>query len=401
MNFIQRKFKNEIVEIAKQTLLLAEKEKPNIEVDELAENKIDEETGEFGKLTSDEYESLDLIVKNKGLKIYRDMQYDDQVKFCLTIKKFLVLSGGYTLTAFDETPTAKEQLDFVQKNFDELDKPFSKVLFDFFSAFDYGFCIAEKIWRWGNFKKEKDTLWLKNIKSKLPWNVDFYYDDYGNLNKILINGEEMPMQKFIIYSFMEEFGNKKGTADSKGSYNAWWFKNNAWKFFSRHLERYGSPIAKGKIPQGATKEETKKFFALINRIHNITGILLPRAKTTGESFEVDLLESKREGGNQFVQAIENADNRIARGYLFPALFGSTSLKFGSYALGEKHYSLVKTFIRFLQDSFAEEVVNKQIINDLIDKNFSEKKYPKFKLSPPPEDIVQQTVDELNKEKNGK
>ena len=41
---------------------------------------------ELAGLDSFEYESFDKVAQKKGLGIYQDLKYDEQVKFCLLIK---------------------------------------------------------------------------------------------------------------------------------------------------------------------------------------------------------------------------------------------------------------------------------------------------------------------------
>lgn len=344
------------------------------------------EAGELGTLNSYEYEEFDKVVKKKGYKIYMDLKYDEQVKFCLLVKKFLILSSGWEIQSVEG---GEEQKEFIEENLslNNLNKSFSTILLDLLSALDYGFVCAEKIW-----KKENDRIYLKDIKTKFPWNVDFEYDDYGNLTKLLVNYEEMPIHKFIIYSFMEQFGNKKGESDLKASFNACWFKDNVWHFWSRHLERFGSPVVKGHAPQSASPEERSKFFSILNRLTHITGVLLPRSKNTKEEFDFEFVESKREGGDQFVKAMENADTRIARSLMLPQLFGTTGSTFGSYALGSLQFKVVYEFLTFIANNFAEEVVQRQIIKQLIDYNFSDRKYPIFKFKPLSEELVKDAVD---------
>ena len=348
---------------------------------------------ELAGLDSFEYESFDKVAQKKGLGIYQDLKYDEQVKFCLLIKKFLILSAGWELVPQEG---GEVEMEFLSSNFNSLEKTFSNILFQLMSALDYGFSVGELLW-----KKKDGKIWMKDIRVKFPWDVEFLYDKYGNLSKFMIGNEEMPRKKFVIYSFMEQFGNKSGESDLKAAYNAWWFKGNIWKFWARHLERFGSPIVKGHVPPGATEPETKKFFAIINRLHHIVGMLLPRSKT-GEEFDFELVESKREGGQQFVDAIDNADARIARSLLIPQLFGTTKSNFGSYALGLQQFKVVYKFLTFISSNFAEDVVQKQIINPLLSYNFINPKCPTFRFKPMEEEVMTKAIEmAVNEDKSEK
>jgi phage gp29-like protein len=104
-----------------------------------------------------------------------------------------------------------------------------------------------------------------------------------------------------------------------------------------------------------------------------------------------LLESKREGGTQFRDAITNADERIARSLLFPRLFGLTGEKFGSYALGSVQFEVVYSLLEELQNEVADEL-NKQLITRLLKLNFPEQDNSvKLVFLPPNREIVQNLI----------
>jgi hypothetical protein len=343
---------------------------------------------ELARLDSYEYADFDKVIAEKGLTVYREMKYDDQVKFCLLLKKFLILASGWEVEGTNE-----EQTNFVRDNFKSMNRSFSTILFEMLTAIDYGFSVSELIW-----EKEKNAtpshVLLKNIKTKFPWDIEFNYDEYGNLLEeegLMIQSEPMPLDKFVIYSFMEEFGNKLGESDLKGVYSAVWFKKIVWKFWARHLERFGSPIVKGHVPVGTSSDESKKFKAMITRLHNIVGLVLPRNKG-GEEFDFELVETKREGGGQFLEGIINADDRIARGLLIPTLFGASKQQYGSYALGTEQFKVVYKFLSFLGANFAEEAINRQVIKRLIDYNFTNPEYPIFRFKPLDVELVKDFAD---------
>jgi len=332
------------------------------------------EMREIAKTDTSDYLNFDRIVQTKGYRIYREMKYDDQVKFCLFYKKLLILSAGWKIIPYDESEAALNVKTFVEDVISSMSKSFFSILYQFLSAFDFGFSVGELIW-----DRTKDGKYvIRNIKVKPPWEIEFEFDEYGNLSQLWINNEKMPIPKFVIYSFMEQFGNIRGEADLKAAYSGWWLKQNIWKFWKRHFERFGSPIVKGHVPPGATKEEQDKFFSLINRIHHLTGIMLPRNRT-GEEFDFEIVETKREGSSAFVEAMTVADEKIARALLIPRLFGGTKESFGSYALGREQFDIVYKSLNYIGNAFAEEVINRQVFKPLVDYNFApaQRFYPRM------------------------
>ena len=328
---------------------------------------------EVGRIETADYQ--DKIVEFRGLKSYSDLYYDDQVKFCFTIKKFLILSGGWEVIPSDNSEEAIEQARFVINTFNNLEHSLNTILFSMLSAIDYGYSISELI-----YTEQDKKIVLKNIKTKPPWRFQFEKDEYGNLVKLYCDYEEVPIEKFVIYSYMPNFSQIEGESDLKSAYSSVWAKDKLIKFWLRYLEKYGTPIAKGKIPLNASDEERQRFEQILRKIHNATSITLPQSER-GEGFDIELLESKKDAGNQFLEAINKMDERIARSALIPALFGATKASYGSYALGELQFETVYKFLSTIGENFADEVINKQVIKRLIDLNYSKPFYPRFKLKP--------------------
>lgn len=323
----------------------------------------------------DPTEISDSIVQEKGLKQYEKLQYDEQVKFCLNLKKFLILSGGWEVIPKENSEEAIKQCSFVIENLNSLKRSFSTILYSILSALDFGFSVSEMV-----FHERNGYLELLDIKTKYPWIFEFEFDDYGNLTNIYAAGEEVPREKLLIWSYSSTFGQIEGESDLKAVYRSWWLKKNVIKFYARYLERYAVPIVKGKIPPNASEEEVKTFFEVLRKIHNVSVITLPKTSGT-EQFDFELVEAKRDAGEQFLKTIESCNEAIARGLLIPTLFGATKASYGSYALGELQFEVVYQFLTSISDNLSDEVINKQLIKTLIDLNFEKPLYPKFRIKP--------------------
>jgi len=316
------------------------------------------------------WDLIDKVTQEKGYLAYKDLKIDEQIKFCLFTKKILILGKDWRIEHDNE-----EIKQFVEENLNELEPTLFNIFWNILSAIDYGFSVSEILW-----KKENGKILLKGIRTVAPWQVEFEYDDYGNLRKLYVAMEEVPINKFLILSYFPEFGNLKGFPELASAWNPYFFKKMVQKFWLKHLERFGSPIVKGMVPATASEEEVDKFFQDLNRLHFQTGIILPRGKTESEKFDFELLESKREGGSQFYDAMEYSDNRIAKAFLLPNLFGATSIRFGSYALAEKQFEVVYRVVGALQKNLVQ-LFNKKVIKPLVNYNFKVEKYPKFEFIP--------------------
>ncbi len=320
----------------------------------------------------------DEIVGRKGIAAYKKMRYDDQVKACLFIKKAMILSVGWQVTG-SEQPV----VDFVKSNLESLS--FKKVLRGFLSAFEFGFSASELIWDYQKGVKGA-PLMLTAIKTIDPELIDsFQYNRTADLDKVIVSGISYPADKFFVFSYNEEFGNRFGVSDLQAAYTPWFLKDVVWKFLARYLEKFGSPLIKGSVPRTASDAEIKEFEALLQNIINATEITIPKS-STGDEFDISFLESQRTGGSQFVETIDSADARIARAFMLPRLFGYTKETFGSYALGKKQ---IEIFTKVITEAACqlEESINNQIISKLVGYNFQTDEAPKFSFNPiSPEEV---------------
>ena len=351
----------------------------------ISDNDIKLTTKELAKLDVS-YKELDLVTESKGYETFYDLRMDEQIKYCLYSKKLLIIGKDIVIDTDNQ-----EIKEFIEYNFENLeDQTFTDTLWNILTALEYGFSVSEIIW-----KKENNKVFIKKIKTVPPWNVEFKYDEYGNLIELYVNNEKMPLNKFLIFSYFQEFGNKRGYPELASVWNAYWFKKIVQKFWALHLERFGSPIIKGRYPFGADEKEIKTFHNILSQIHNLTSIVLPRSQKSGEEFDFELIESKREGGSQFKDAMEYADFRILKAFLLPQLFGGTSIRFGSYALAEKQFEVVYKLIDVIQKNLLS-MLNKKLIKPLVLFNFKVEKLPSLKIVPYTQQEIEVLVKEIKK-----
>ena len=93
-------------------------------------------TGKLPRYNPDE------VVGKKGLQIYKAMKMDDQVKACLSIKKFARLSTPWAIKAGDENDKmAIEMAEFITYTLKNMKGTFERDLLDILTAIEYGFCL--------------------------------------------------------------------------------------------------------------------------------------------------------------------------------------------------------------------------------------------------------------------
>jgi phage gp29-like protein len=325
----------------------------------------------------------DSLVGRKGLQVYDRMRIDDQVKSCMSLKKNATLHAGWFIEPASESTQDTEIAEFVEFNLNKLRGTFSNNLKEIMTALDYGYSITEKVWKVveeGNFKGK----WAyQALKTKQPHNFLFATDEFDNIlpdgiiNQTLGKQERLPITKFIIYSYDQEFGDPYGRSDLRAAYRNWWSKDNILKFWNIFLERFGSPLIWGKYMNPSQQAELER---VLKNLQNKTSITSPKQG----GFEIELIESQQKSGggkSEYQEALEFHNKAISNALLVPSRVKDDG-EGGARAEASVRFSAFLWTIGELQRVLEELIVDEQIIRDLVTLNFPNvQELPKFKFNP--------------------
>jgi SPP1 gp7 family putative phage head morphogenesis protein len=299
------------------------------------------------------------------------MRQDEQISAVLSLKKFFILNGEWVIQCDDEN--IKKFIEDALYLYTE--DRFESYLYNILSCLDYGFSLSEKIWARVNVPSYGQKIVLQSLKTRAPHSFEIHTDSFGNISEIRQDQGgrwiTIPYDKFIHYTYMEEFDNPYGQSElNLGIYRAWWSKNALIKMWNIALERFGNPPVVGKYPQSLVKEKDNLKSALSN-IQTKTAIVIP------EEIEVELLKGDPKN-DAFKQAIDFYNTVIARKMLIPDLMGisGSETSGGSYALGQAQFDMFYNNIG-QERKKLERVINRDIIQPLVLWNFGSGKDVKF------------------------
>ncbi len=333
----------------------------------------------------------DELLKRKGIKIYEEMMRDEEIAGSIEALKILRLSSGWEIIPASDTERDKEIADFVKWNLDNIEGSFEDDLREIMGALEYGISISEIIWYVIDRGKYKGKIGVKAIKSKNPKYFNIYTDDFDNILKNgIVNistidyGRQYPTEKFIIYSFNKQFENVFGKSRIRELYDIWYFKQlwlRAWSIF---LEKFGHPISIVKYPRDVSNEVKNRLWEVIRNIKLETALMLP------QDFEIELKEATSKGADIFLTAINYCNTQIRKVILGQTLTTEQG-KVGSYSLGKVHFDILLFYIEQLGKDVARKAVNPQLIQRLVDYNYSDvKEYPRFEFLP----LVREDIEEI-------
>ena len=321
----------------------------------------------------------DELVGRKGLKIYQKMRTDEQVKACLTVKKFARVSTGWDIhPGMENSSEAENYAKFIKSTINDMKGTFDDVLLEIMSALDYGFSVSEKTYQYIEQGEFKGKIGLKTIKTKEPFNLMPKTDAFKNLlgiyNKNVEEGKfgseenPYPIEKFIIYTYNKEFNNFYGQSDLRSCYRSFFSKEYIIKWSNIYLERFGMPTTVIEYPKkkGIDKEVISALDDILKNLQAKSGIRIP------EDIKLSLLEAKRQGQFAYESMIQLHDIMIAKAILVPSLLGFTQTEqIGSYALGKKHFDMFIFVLNKLGRDLEETIVFEQIIKPLMFINFGQ------------------------------
>lgn len=322
----------------------------------------------------------DSLINRKGYQIIDKMRIDEAVKSALTLKKQAVIAPGWTIEPASDDPKDIEVAEFIEFALNKMRGSVSNMLMQILLALDYGFSINEIVWKMYEDGPHKGKIGLKAIKSKKPHYYDFKADQFGNLDKngIVVNAfaggeQELPTNKFIIYTYQKEFSNWYGQSDLRPAYRSWWSKDALIKFWNIYLEKFGQPTAWGRHKQGDSKGRGD-LQSILDKLQTSTNIV----SSMGD-FEIDLLEGKRSSTGDYKEALHYHDRGIARSILIPDRLSEAG-ETGALSQALVHFDVFLWVVKCLRLDLEELCMEEQLIRRLVSFNFSDvEELPKFKF----------------------
>lgn len=317
----------------------------------------------------------DEIISRKGWKVYRDMRNDDQVKATMSFKKILIHGRALEVQPAEVDNAESDAVaKFVEWNLQRINM--KRILREALSAFDFGFSIGEILWEPTEYEGNT-VVALKNIKHREPENIEIEADMHGNIKNFVQEPRwgqiiNINPKKVWHYAHNTEFQNHYGVSDLRAAYKNWWSKKFIINFWNVFLERMGQPMVTMKYPLGASEELKNTLKTILTGLSTKTEILVP------EGVEIELIEAQRAGKGDYNEALRYHDNALARSMLVVALLGA-----GGDEITRGADSQARLHLRVLfkmADEIAKDLIHtfhEQVVRQLVDMNFTTKKYPRL------------------------
>lgn len=321
----------------------------------------------------------DDLVARHGLEIYDRMQADAQIAACLATKKFAVLARGWQVIEASGSPENLEAAEFCRFALQDMQGTVEDTLFGILDALAKGYSIAEL-----NFRRIEGGTWdgrigIASIKHKDPALFEFETDEFLNVTGLIRTGADgaperrLPVEKFVIYTYMPSYQEPRGRSDLRACYKHWWAKDIILRFLSSHLERFGSPVVKGTYRRGMTIAQQDDLLRALEGIQREAAIVVP------EDVTVELLQAAAQGEQGFMEAIAYHDRQIAKAILGETLTQEEGHRTGALALAKVHQDTMLLRLQKIKRDLEETVVREQVFRPLVALNFPGASAPRFSL----------------------
>lgn len=349
------------------------------EVRELASNRVIKALASYdpGRL---DYHDRDPLVRARGMKIVEEMLEDPQIKACMLVLRWSVVSRGYSVQPA-EIPAGQEHAEFLGHAFTAISGTLEDALGQLTSCTAIGYSLAEKVWRPLTAGKFAGKWGLRAIKSKKPGVFDFELDQFDNILGIrdlgaLQGGGLLPLEKFVVWSWMPEWGNPYGTSVLRAAYRPWKRKQLVEKFEAVALDRFGMPTVIGKYPDGTDQATQDALYDIVKSLQSDNAGIIP------DDLVIELLEAKRQGTADFQGALNHYNTEIALAILGQSLATNQNERTGSLAQAEVHERTLDLVLTKMERDLEETVVAEQLVRPLIDYNFGpQEAYPRLVFNP--------------------
>jgi phage gp29-like protein len=183
----------------------------------------------------------------KSIQTYRDLLIDPLVKGARRRRRAAVVGME---RGFDRGHAPVRVLKCLEAIFADL--PLNVIIRGLVDGGFFGYGVAEVVWgKVGSYIVPVDVI------VKPPEWFAFNGDDQLLLRRMgSVGGDPLPDRKFIVVGNNRTYQNPYGEPDLASVFWAVAFKRGGLRFWSKFVEKYGTPWAVGKLPRSAGKPET-------------------------------------------------------------------------------------------------------------------------------------------------
>lgn len=334
-----------------------------------------------GVLQTNDDDTLKSRGAGKGLKIYDELKRDAHAGAVLAKRKLAVTSRPWSVEPASEAAIDVQAAELVEAALKHL--RFNHVCKRLLEATLKGYAVGEVMWE----VRDGAILPARVIARDARRFVFGTRDELRLLTREnMITGEEMPPRKFIVHRRGADDDSPYGTGIGGMLFWPVFFKRNGITFWLTFADKFGSPTAIGKYPNGSGKPEQAKLLAALGAIAQDAGVIVP------EGMVIELLEASRSGTvDTYEKLVRYMDEQLSK-----AVLGETmSTTAAATGLGSNQAGVqndVRLEVAKDDGDELDETINDSLVRWIVEFNLPGAGLPKLCHDfAEPEDLVQRAT----------
>lgn len=319
--------------------------------------------------------------QGKGLLIYDELKRDAHAGAVLAKRKLAVTSRPWTLEPASKSATDKAAAELVKAAFEHL--RFNHACKRLLEATLKGYAVSEVMWELRDGMVLPASLIARDAR-RFVFTVD------GELHlrtpQNMVEGELMPARKFVVHRRGADDDSPYGTGIGGMLFWPVFFKRNTITFWLTFADKFGSPTAVGKYPNGAGTPEQDKLLQALRDLAQDAGVIVP------EGMIIELLEAQRSGSvDTYEKLVRYMDEQMSK-----AVLGETmSTTAASTGLGSSQGDVqndVRLEVAVDDADELDETLNATLVRWIVDYNMPGAGYPLLKhVFDEPEDLAKRAA----------
>jgi len=208
-------------------------------------------------------QDTDEILKKAGISRYalKTLLTDPDIDQAVDRRTEELTSSLYTLM-----PSEGKVAEFI---YEQLDLHLEPILQGVIDSKLYGYDVAEMVW--GQDDKKRNVV-TKLTSKPIDWfepkaNGDLLWYPNDGSEAITVSDQVDYQYRYLFQQHKPTYLEPKGKSLLSRIYWLHYFKTNGWRFWSKFLERFGSPLLIGKT-DAASDEDAQKFADAVLSAHN-------------------------------------------------------------------------------------------------------------------------------------
>ncbi len=312
------------------------------------------------------------ILNDKGFITLERLERNSSIYAALTNFKLSVVEPKLMVKAADSSYSAGYAKDIMEFILSEMQGNIRDVAFDLMSAILPGYALSEIVYEFKEYEG-KTIKGLRAVKNKKPGLYGFYLDPYDNIRAVrsLIGADTpLPVNKFVIYSFMSKHGNPYGFPLFDVLYPLYRAINELIKFLIVGAGKWANPSLVIYVPDGKLSAEDQnavKTFA--KQITQSSVSSLPK------SMEAKILEIASRSQNPIIEMLRFFISEVEKVLLLNDLTVSQSSGGGTRAETDSKIKAGKQPLIGYTRTNLESALNEQLVRRVLKQNLDPSDFP--------------------------